>query len=53
MRIGTRRQILKGAQIGERAIVGAGSVVTGPVALRTALVGNPARTIRENVSWRK
>jgi acetyltransferase-like isoleucine patch superfamily enzyme len=34
-------------EIGEEAIVGAGSVVTRDVAPRTVVVGSPARVLRE------
>jgi acetyltransferase-like isoleucine patch superfamily enzyme len=39
--------ILRGVTIGQGAIVGAGSVVTGDVAPWTVVGGNPARLIRE------
>ncbi|MBT7776796.1 MAG: N-acetyltransferase, partial [Anaerolineae bacterium] len=38
--------ILCGITIGEGAIVGAGSVVTGDVPPRAVVAGNPARVIR-------
>jgi acetyltransferase-like isoleucine patch superfamily enzyme len=44
--IGTGSVILGGITIGERAIVGAGSVVTKDVAPDTIVAGNPARVIR-------
>ncbi len=44
--IGSGATILCGVTIGEEAIVGAGSVVTGDVAARTVVAGNPAREIR-------
>jgi acetyltransferase-like isoleucine patch superfamily enzyme len=44
--IGTSSTILCGVTIGEGAIVGAGSVVTGDVAPRTIVAGNPARLLR-------
>jgi acetyltransferase-like isoleucine patch superfamily enzyme len=44
--IGTGSVILGGVTIGERAIVGAGSVVTKDVAPNTIVAGNPARIIR-------
>jgi UDP-2-acetamido-3-amino-2,3-dideoxy-glucuronate N-acetyltransferase len=44
--IGTGATILGGVQIGARAIVGAGSVVTRDVPADTIVAGNPARIIR-------
>ena len=41
--IGSGATILCGVTIGERAIVGAGAVVTKDVAAGTTVVGNPAR----------
>ncbi|MGC3960276.1 MAG: acyltransferase [Verrucomicrobiota bacterium] len=41
--IGARATILKGVTIGDRAIVGAGAVVTKDVPARHIAVGNPAR----------
>lgn len=43
--IGSGATILCGVTIGERAIVGAGAVVTKDVAPGTAVAGNPARLI--------
>lgn len=45
--IGFNASILKGVEIGERAVVGAGSVVTRSVPARTVVAGNPARVIRK------
>jgi len=45
--IGFNAIILKGVNIGEGAIVGAGSVVTRDVPAFTIAAGNPARPIRE------
>jgi UDP-2-acetamido-3-amino-2,3-dideoxy-glucuronate N-acetyltransferase len=45
--IGTGATILGGVQVGERAIVGAGAVVTKDVPADTVVAGNPARVIRE------
>jgi len=45
--IGSGSTILCGVEIGESAIVGAGSVVTRDVAARTIVAGNPARLVRE------
>jgi acetyltransferase-like isoleucine patch superfamily enzyme len=44
--IGTRAVILKGVDIGDGAVIGAGSVVTRSVAPRTVVAGNPARLLR-------
>lgn len=45
--IGFNSIILKGINIGEGAVVGAGSVVTKDVPAWTIVAGNPARIIRE------
>jgi acetyltransferase-like isoleucine patch superfamily enzyme len=45
--IGSGSTILCGVEIGEDAIVGAGSVVTHDVPPRTIVTGNPARVLRE------
>ena len=39
--------VLKGVTIGEGAVVGAGSVVTQDVLLRTVAAGNPATVVRD------
>jgi acetyltransferase-like isoleucine patch superfamily enzyme len=44
--IGSGATLLGGVTIGERAIVGAGSVVTKDVPPDTTVVGNPARILR-------
>jgi acetyltransferase-like isoleucine patch superfamily enzyme len=44
--IGSGSTILCGVEIGECAIVGAGSVVTRDVPPRTIVAGNPARVLR-------
>ena len=49
--IGNGAQILKGVEIGPRAIVAARSVVTKNVAAGTLVDGLPAHVIRENVDW--
>jgi acetyltransferase-like isoleucine patch superfamily enzyme len=41
--IGARAIVLKGVSIGNRAVIGAGTVVTKPVPPRHFAVGNPAR----------
>jgi UDP-2-acetamido-3-amino-2,3-dideoxy-glucuronate N-acetyltransferase len=45
--IGSGSTILCGVEIGEGAIVGAGSVVTRNVPARTIAAGNPARVLRK------
>ncbi|WP_354041657.1 acyltransferase [Devosia sp. UYZn731] len=50
--IGTNAIVLKGVNIGDGAIVAAGSVVTKNVAPRTLVAGVPAKAIRQNVEWR-
>ncbi|HEY3948026.1 acyltransferase [Phenylobacterium sp.] len=49
--LGTRVLVLKGARIGDGAIVGAGSIVSGTIAPNTLSLGSPARVIREDVVW--
>ena len=44
--IGSGATILCGIEIGEDAVVGAGSVVTQNVPARTIVAGNPARVLR-------
>lgn len=44
--IGTGSTILAGVDVGENAIVGAGSVVTKNVSANTIVAGNPARVLR-------
>ena len=47
--LGANVLVLKGARIGDRAIIGAGSVVTGEVPADEIWAGNPARFVRRNV----
>ena len=49
--IGARATILKGVTIGNGAVVAAASVVTQDVPPRTLVAGNPAKIIRENITW--
>lgn len=46
--IGSGATILCGVTIGERAVVGAGAVVTKDVAADATVVGNPARELGQN-----
>ncbi|MBI4225670.1 N-acetyltransferase [Candidatus Roizmanbacteria bacterium] len=47
--IGSSATILCGITIGEKAIVGAGAVVTKNVPANSIVVGNPARVIRRSI----
>lgn len=49
--IGPDVTINKGVSIGDGSIIGARALVTHNIADRELWVGNPARRIRENVSW--
>lgn len=50
--IGCRCLILKGVAIADNCIVAAGSVVNGSYSNTNCIIaGNPARTVKENISW--
>lgn len=49
--IGKSSIIMKGVTIGDGAVIAAGSVVVHDVPPYTLFGGNPAKLIRENVSW--
>ena len=51
--IGTRVTILKGVNIGEGAVIAAGSIVTKDVPPHTLVGGIPAKVLKENVEWRQ
>lgn len=44
--------VLRGVRIGEGSIVGTRSVVTKSIPSNCLAAGNPARVLRENVSWK-
>ncbi len=43
--------ILKGSSIGDNSIIGLGSVVTKGCSSGSILAGNPAKVVKENISW--
>jgi maltose O-acetyltransferase len=47
--IGERAIILKGVNIGDNAIVAAGSVVTKSIPNNSLVAGNPAKIIKQNL----
>ena len=51
--IGTNAIILKGVEIGDGAVIAAGAVVTKSVPAHCLVGGNPAKIIKENITWEK
>ena len=50
--VGHKATVLKGVTIADDTIVGACSVVTHSITIpHTAVAGNPARTVSDNISW--
>ena len=51
--IGRRALVMKGADIGDGAVIGAGSVVRGRIPPRAIAAGAPAKVLRRDVEWRR
>ncbi len=51
--LAARCTILKGAHIGHDSIIGANSLVSGKIPSHVIATGQPAKIIRENVSWNR
>lgn len=49
--IAQNASILKGVEIGDNSIVGFGSVVTKGCGSNCILAGNPAKVVKDNISW--
>lgn len=49
--VSKRAMILKGVLIGSNSIVGMGAIVTKDVLNSTIVAGNPARIVKQGVSW--
>ena len=50
--IGQGASILKGVHIEDGAIIAANAVVTKDVPVNSAVAGNPAKIIKENINWK-
>ena len=50
--VGQRSMVLKGSQIGDGTVVGAMSLVRGPLPGNSICAGTPARVVRSGVTWR-
>lgn len=50
--IGCNVTLLKGTEIGNNCVVGAGSVVKGVFPDNVLLVGNPAKIVKQDINWR-
>ena len=49
--IGAGVTILCGITIGEYAVVGSGAIVTKDVPKRAVVIGNPAKVVKEDITW--
>lgn len=49
--IGQGVYILKGVSVGRDAVIGTGAVVTKPVPEKTVAAGNPAKVVKELITW--
>jgi acetyltransferase-like isoleucine patch superfamily enzyme len=49
--IGAGAKVLKGVTVGDGAVIAAGAVVTRDVPAGALVAGNPARVVREHVTW--
>ena len=50
--IGRMVSILKGSNIGDGSVIGSMSLVSGTVSKKVMAAGIPAKTIKENLSWK-
>lgn len=51
--LGKHVKVLKGVNIGDNSIVGMSSVITRSISSNVVAVGNPARVVKEGVTWEK
>jgi acetyltransferase-like isoleucine patch superfamily enzyme len=51
--LGLRCMVMKGAKIGDGAIIAAGALASGVVPAHCVAAGLPAKVVRENVDWRR
>lgn len=49
--IGDQVTILKGVTVGDGAVIGIGSIVTRSIPKAAVAAGNPARVVKEDVTW--